>query len=289
MTTSSFDRNLENNTSRAWAVNYTSAGGHAPAFGNYIVSVAVDEPSPSPGGVVNFTITAYKEQLTGSSPIDLKVDIGLTDGLTVSGAPSYVSTDTVGVVVTKPDSVSYSNGVFTIGTLKFGDTGRINSVTLPVSVASDAVVNEQCLTAKLTGNPPPGTGPYDDDISDNVAKACLVESNQKALFRSGQANLLALYPCVGVTTHPCDSSDSVVLAIDGGEAALNAGYPTGTFQPENIIVQIRDPAGRSGSNWRTGNDVDHTPTRRGNSAGRRRETNNPDQYRRLHCTYICHF
>ena len=213
VTTSSFDRNLENNTSRAWAVNYTSAGGHAPAFGNYIVSVAVDEHSPSPGGIVNFTITAYKEQLTGSSPIDLQVAIGLTDGLTVSGAPSYVSTDTVGAVVTKPDSVSYSNGVFTIGTLKFGDTGRINSVTLPVTVASSAVVNEQCLTAKLTGNPPPGVGPHDDDISDNEAKVCLAQL--PPYFTSADLQEFVSHPCVGDSDPPCDNTDDVrVRAMD---------------------------------------------------------------------------
>ena len=65
--------------------------------------------------------------------------------------------------------MSYSNGVFNVGTLKTGD-GWTQSVTLPIRVASDAVVNQQCLTATLTGNPPPGTGRYDDDIADNVAK-----------------------------------------------------------------------------------------------------------------------
>ena len=261
VTTSSFDRNPGNNTSRVWSVPFASPPltSHRAAQGNYTVAVTVDEPFPSQGDTVNFTITAGKQQLSGSIPIDLQVAIDLTDGLTVSGAPRYVSTHNNGDEASTPPSVSYDNGVFTIGTLKYDDP-EINAVTLPVRVASSAVVNEQCLTATLTGNPPPGTGPLDDDISDNVVKACLVESDQKVLLRSGQANLLALYPCVGEATHPCDSSDSVVLAIDVGKAAPNAGYPSGTFQPENVIVQIRDPEGRSGSDWRTGNDVDYTPT-----------------------------
>ena len=152
VTTSSFDRNLENNTSRAWAVNYSSSGGHTRAVGNYAVAVTVDDPSPSQGDTVNFTITALKEGPSdGSLPIDLQVAIELTDGLTVSGAPTYASgalgTSTV------PDSVEYSNGVFNIGTLEYGEPGS-NSVILPVAVSSNAVVNEQCLTATLTGNPP---------------------------------------------------------------------------------------------------------------------------------------
>ena len=171
----------------------------------------VDKPSPSPGDTVNFTITAdRKPTYTSSSigfttdtppPIDLKVDIELTDGLT-TGTPTYASgplgTSTV------PDSVSYSNGVFNIGTLKSGDTITTaepvrNSVTLPVTVASGAVVNEQCLTATLTGNPPPGTGPFDDDISDNVAKVCLSgpqPSDTTVVFVSGQTDLFTWYDCV---------------------------------------------------------------------------------------------
>ena len=49
--------------------------------------------------------------------------------------------------------MSYSSGVFTIVTLLQGKERTI-SVTLPIMVAANAVVNEQCLTATLTGNPP---------------------------------------------------------------------------------------------------------------------------------------
>ena len=105
----------------------------------------------------------------------------------------------------KPDSVNYSNGVFTIGTMK-RDEARSNAVTLPITVADHAVANEQCLTATLTGNPPPGTGPYDDDISDNVAKLCFVGASR---LPSGEVSAFTLYPCVGITTDPCGSADDV--------------------------------------------------------------------------------
>ena len=119
----------------------------------YSVDVSVDELNPSPGDVVNFTITAITKG--NWAVIDQQVAVELTDGLSVSDTPTYASGD-MGTL-DAPASVSYSNGVFNIGTLKRSDwnDGR-HSVTLPVSVSNTAVVNEQCLTATISGNPPPG-------------------------------------------------------------------------------------------------------------------------------------
>ena len=66
-------------------------------LGNYSVGVSVDNPSPSSGDTINFTITTARERPSSESlpdgiiislpapPIDLKVDIELTDGLSVTG------------------------------------------------------------------------------------------------------------------------------------------------------------------------------------------------------------
>ncbi len=138
VTTSSFESSIHegNNTSRIWTYRYeTGSNDHFQARGNYTVNVSVDKPSPSPGDTVNFTITAdriptYTTSSIGFTaatppPIDLKVDIELTDGLEVTGTPTYASgplgTSTV------PDSVSYSNGVFNIGTLKGGTQLRLQN------------------------------------------------------------------------------------------------------------------------------------------------------------------
>ena len=229
VTTSSFESHLHqgNNTSRIWSYRYSASRYYyRQAAGNYTVAVSVDEPNPSPGGAVNFTIAAditTPADYDGVDvpPIDMKVDIGLTGGLSVSGTPTYASgalgTSTV------PASVSYSNGVFTIGTLTADDVTR-HSVTLPVTVSSDAVVNEQCLTATVTGNPPPDTGPLDDDISDNVAKLCLGDQPAEP-FASGQVDLFNIYPCVGNTNPPCDSTDDVrVRAVrNTDETVLRSG------------------------------------------------------------------
>ena len=155
--------------------------------------------------------------------IDQQVAVELTDGLSVSGTPTYAS----GAMGTldAPASVSYSNGVFNIGTLKRSDwnDGR-HSVTLPVSVSNTAVVNEQCLTATISGNPPPGTGSRDDDISDNVAKLCLGDQPLEPLA-SGQIAAFTIYPCVGNTNPPCDDTDDVrVRAVrTTDESVLAAG------------------------------------------------------------------
>ena len=262
VTTPSFESDLHmgNNTSRVWSYSYrTNQESFVQAGGNYTVEVSTDDLFPAPGSITNFTITTDRSQhvLPGNPtpPIDLKVDIELTEGLSVAGAPTYASgalgTSTV------PSSVDYSNGVFTVGTLKKREPVR-NSVTLPVRLASGATASGQCLTATLTGNPPPGIGPDDDVISDNVAKACLAPDGP-VLLTKGQSGLLTLFPCVGEIAYPCGTDDTVELAVTGDTAAVEAGIFYGTLQPEDVVVQVEDPVGRAVSGgdilWRTGNDA----------------------------------
>ncbi len=171
----------------------------------------------------------------------------------------------------RADSVSYSNGVFTIGTLPQGKE-RVNSVTLPITVSSNAVVNKQCLTATLTGKPPPGTGPLDDDISDNVAKFCLGVPSQKKVYQSGTVGSPTIYACRrGVPTGGCDTAGEVDIQI-----------ATSTHDPSKLdltpaVIQIKDEPGRvfdadNGSvtdgttvSWQTATDEDpdFTGTRNG--------------------------
>ena len=180
VSTSSFESNLHkgNNTARVWSYSPAPTSDHFyQAAGNYTVAVSVDDPVPSAGDTVEFTIKADRPHpFIGVAPgwppplIDLKVAIELTDGLAVDVDPNASPPREITYSPSSLDSLSYSNGVFNVGTLKGGEAvlgdGLKTSVTLPITVASGTVVNEQCLTATLTGNPPPGV----DDISDNVAK-----------------------------------------------------------------------------------------------------------------------
>ena len=223
VTTSSFESDIHkgNNTSRVWSYVVHGSGIWWQAAGNYSVVVSVDNRSPSPGETVNFTVatnraTRDKNHLP-APPIDLKVDIDLTGGLSVTGTPTYASGSDG--TLTTPSSVRYRNGVFEVGTLKGGtltlDPDPVqNSVTLPVTVSSSAAVNEQCLTARLTGNPPPGVGPHDDDISDNMAKVCLGQQ-EPPYFSTADIREFTSHPCVGNTDSPCDATDDIrVRAVD---------------------------------------------------------------------------
>ena len=239
VTTSSFERGIHkgNNTSRVWSYRYDEPNErYRQAAGNYTVAVSVDDPSPSPGDTVNFTITADRTKPTDYSgtdvpPIDTKVDIELTGGLTAAGTPTYRCADLD--TCTPPAQLSYSDGVFDIGTLKARKSTR-NSVTLPVLVASDAVVNEQCLTATISGNPPPGTGPRDDDLSDNVAKVCLGDQPAEP-FVTGEVEIFTVYDCFARQTYPCDGTDGVRVR------AVNKNVGSGIIMsPGTTIVQVQE-------------------------------------------------
>ena len=248
---------------------------------DYSVDVSVDEPAPfMPGDTVNFTITASRKTLHTMAPrpppIDLEVAIELTNGLSHTGTPSFYSSDIDGDPVATTYSAMFQNDEFTIGTGKATDDSFSDSVTLPVAVANDAVVNEQCLTATLTGNPPPGNGRLDDAIANNVAKLCLGDLLDDTLV-SGEVDAFTVYPCVDITTAPCDSNDDVrIRAVD------KTTTPERLIDPDDVTVIIMDAPVRtydgteSGSvnsadkvSWQTATeeDDDFVGTRKGVKIG----------------------
>ena len=272
VTTASFenDHHKGNNTDRVWSFDYNYGNDWIQVGMDYTVDVSVDNPQPSPGDTVNFTITAGRlPRHIGvapvAPPIDLKVDIELTGGLSHTGTPSYYSTNSSGSTNLDSEhrqaSAIFQNDVFTIGTGIATHQSVSDSVTLPVTVASDAVVNEQCLTATLTGNPPPGNGRLDDAIANNVAKLCLGDPPDRAVvFNSGETGLPTWYNCVGRTTYPCSAADSVEIVTLGDSAAIDAGLLYEVFKPDQVVIQVPDPLGRATSSeegstglvWSTG-------------------------------------
>ena len=232
VTTSSFESNLHkgNNTSRVWSYEYDeSTAWHRwfQLWGNYAVDASVDNPSPTPGETVNFTIIGAIHRtfhrlinvtLRSPPPVDAEVSIELTDGLTVDSA------ETISYAPDGATGLSYNDGVFNIGTQQVevtGDVARSYSVTLPVRVDSSAAVNEQCLTATITGNPPPGSSPFADDITDNVVEVCLGQLSNPLL--NSQVDEFNVYPCVGNTDSPCDSADDVRVRAVSNAKILGSG------------------------------------------------------------------
>ncbi len=288
VSTASFqsDTHKENDSSQVWTYAHNTRNIYfIQVWVAYTVSVSVDNRFPDRGDTVNFTVTAGRKPTYPRvrpspevpPPIDLKVEIATTDGLTV-GTPSRYYTSNEGGFQTTVSSPkwSYSNGEFNIGTGVAGeDEVRAHSVILPVTVGSDTdvVVNEQCLTATLTGNPPPGTGPLDDDISDNVAKVCL-GPGPATLFQDGTVAVWTLKACRGdVPTNACDTVPEVdvevLTSIDGN------------IHHVSPIIHVKDEPGRvfdadNGSvtdgttvSWQTATDEDpdFTGTRNGVKVG----------------------
>ena len=274
VSTTSFESALHegNNTSRVWSYNYALTNDQFIQVAvNYTVDVSVDQQNPSTGDTVSFTVTAGGQEKHGrignppSRPrdppaIDLAVDIELTDGL-MAGTPSFKTTSTADVTTSAPGSATYNGGMFNIGTGQARSTVAKYLMVLPVTVASDAVVNEQCLTATLTGNPPPGTGPLDDAIADNVAKVCLGEPpDDPVVLTQREADLFTWYDCVGQVSYPCSNQDSLELVVLGMSASAASDAPYEIFEPDNVIVHVPDPGARNTSSdsdssalvWSTG-------------------------------------
>ena len=237
VTTSSFESDLHkgNNTDRIWYEVHNAANRWSrQAKGHYLIAnISVDKPNPSQGDIVNFTLRIG--DYFGN--IDTKVVIELTDGLAFGGTISYV-TDPTG----RP-SPSDSNGVVTIGTRKAGEHIEELTAIVPIRVKSNAVVNEQCLTATITGNPPTGAGPFNDDISNNVAKLCLgaAPAREQVVLSSGTVDLFTWYGCIGQTAAPCNENDSLEL-VATGDAAPELGT---TSQPSQTVVHMPDAASRT--------------------------------------------
>ena len=251
VTTSSFESDLHkrNNTDRIW-YEVIDAGSKwsRQAKGKYFVeNVSVDNPNPSPGEIVDFTLAARSPNFN----IDWKVTIELTDGLAFGGTISYV------IEPTGRTLPSDSSGVITVGTRHLSDSIDTLTATVPIRVASDAVVNEQCLTATITGNPPTGAGPFNDDISDNVAKLCLgaAPAGKQTPLDSGTADLFVWYDCVGKSAAPCQGSDLLELVALSQTGASEVGS---VLQPSQVTVHVSDPEGRiegrdsGGLVWSTG-------------------------------------
>ena len=230
---------------------------------DYGVGLSVDERSPAAGDTVNFKVKANVEHGYG-----VNVRVAHTDGLTLASTPSA------------PDKTEWKNysatkrqGDFFIGTEYVGTTaiaGHSYEVTLPLQLKTGATLNEQCVTATVTGVPgatPRVLGHTGDDPSDNRATLCLgvpPAAKLPVLLTDGRADLLTLYGCVGKSTYPCDATDSVELLIGGQDAAANAGMLYPYFQPEDVVVHIPDPAARNlhkngtSTFWWSGSDKDAT-------------------------------
>ncbi len=221
-----------NNHAEVWQLRISGTRTETPDP-TYAIEATVDNRFPQAQGSVTFTLVA-RNLATGGTVghlSDARVDV-----LLPAGGLTYTSH-------TAPTGTSYDSntGIWTIGDWR--QTTATHSLTLTATLAADAVLNEQCVTAEISAKPPE---PIDETVN-NRSTVCLGVLNEPVLFQSEQVNLFTPYPCVGNTTSPCNSQDTVemlALKAEGEQYIL----------PQATTVQVLDPEGRivDGANiaWR---------------------------------------
>ena len=228
---------LGNNTSRAHQA-YGPFTVRTPT-GRRGVTASVDNrfPATDGTGMVNLTVTATRPRDNAyyySKNVTVSVDLptGLTPGTaTFDPSDRNMTYDPV-------------TSEFAVGTMG-RDLHTEYKMTLPLTVSNGAVLEEQCLTAEINGVPEEvlrllwvAPGVAFDDVSDNVARLCLGAS-PVSVYTHGDIDIWTMYPCVGNTNEPCDSTDDVrVRSVD------HAVSPARILDSGTVVVHVRDKPGR---------------------------------------------
>ena len=164
---------------------------------------------------------------------DVKIKIDLSPGLSL--APGW----------TAPTGTSFDaeSGIWNVGLISGANSGT--TMSLPVLLAADNVPLEQrCLTATVVSSTPdfeldPGV------LVNDFSTECLGED---PILNEGDIAVFKYVSCVGRTSYPCTSDDTLEL-VAKHEAAF--------WQPEDVIVQVRDVQGRVEAGWSTGKTARH--------------------------------
>ncbi len=242
-----------NNATEHWALvnrRVVRSGDGANYFTNGDVGVdipTISDRLPPAAGATTFTVTAYssthrlrnfpgvRSAAQDHTLFDVQVEISLSPGLSFAG--------------TQPDAPSGTKFNTTTGIWNVGTPGN-RTLTLPVAVnltadsLADLPLEERCLTVEVVRAVPWFAS---DPLrrADNTATACLGQQ----IFNQGETTLFHYVDCVGVTSTPCTSTDTLELVVE---------RETGNYiQPEGVIVHIQDPQGRHDGKWRTGKTTYH--------------------------------
>ena len=233
-------------------------GAGAHTRGDAGADVDISDRSPNAGGTTTFTVRAENEgrnygpvEARGAQyyhvQLGVRVKIELSPGLTFAGTP------------TAPSGTSYSatnttTGIWDVGTL---EDGEVNARSLPVAVnltstsLDDLPLEKRCLTAEVI-SAVPWFGDHSSNRENDITTACLGELPKLPPLTQGEFILFNIHDCVGITSYPCTSADTVeILAIPRGflaerQVARGVGFggPRTLLKPEQITVHVRDPASR---------------------------------------------
>ncbi len=230
-------------------VEWMLASSSAPRimYASYWLEASVDDPLPDAGETVSFTFKVNSLGGAQGSVRDVKVRLKLDDGM---GAPT----------ATPPSGTTFAAVTDLTRTWDwdFDLPANVLSRTLEVSTTLDSqlpagvALSDICLTAEMTA-----AGPNNLSERPTSVEICLRE-DPVTLFHTGETDLFDLFPCVGVTTYPCSSTDTLELVVNGREAAEAAGVRKvgarfeAIMGPGDVIIQVKDPDGRGQGVWRSG-------------------------------------
>ena len=247
-----------NNATEHWAiVSFSSApgllGGSFFTNGDLgLVVAGISDPSPRPEGATTFTVAAYSRdgKISGigidrqdHSLYEVQVEISLSPGLsfarTQPEAPSGPTSTTFDT----------STGIWNMGTVPFSRLPWLLPVAVNLTAESlaDLPLEERCLTAKVVRAEPWFADPL--KRLDYTVTACLGRS---WVLSSGTMDLIDFYPCIGATSYPCTSADTLELVVTRGNYER--------IQPDSLIIHVPDPGGRTTKGgsviWSTVNIMD---------------------------------
>ena len=208
------------------------------ATANYTLEARVDDLLPDAGGTVKLSFKATMAFVRDLHTLyGVKLRLKLSPGLgTPTATPPGATTFTAANGLTR--TWDWDIGTFQSNTPLELEVSTTLDDPLPDGVAR----SDLCLTAELTARP--------DNNRNGVqsAEICLRE-DPVTVLQTGETHLFTVYPCVGVSTYPCSSSDTVEMVVNGGESARAAGIARddAIIDPGNVIVHVKDPEGRVGS------------------------------------------
>ena len=226
------------NTDVGWIVTTQSSGvNNREAVGRYWLEASVDDLLPDPGDTVTFSFE-WNSITSLNSMFDTKVRLKLDDGM---GTPT-ASTSTLPAGTTFDAAQGLARTWdWNIGTPTTRPLRLEVSTTLDDPLPAGVLRSDLCLTAELSARP------INLGVDDRYTSAeiCLTE-DPDVLLQEGEATLFSIHPCVGVTTYPCSSDDTIEMRVVGGSAARAAGIDRdeAVLHPESVFVHVKDPEGR---------------------------------------------
>ena len=234
------------NETEAWYVQEGTAT-HV-LVGEAGVQARVANRQPTPGTLTTFEVAATyfstaASGLESRDQFDVQVKIDLSPGLSLSPP--------IGEPAGRP--FDPATGIWEVGHI--GD-GERHTLSVPVTAAADGIpLVRCCLTATIVNALPDFV--LDPEKRENDVTTVCLGDDPPVVDSDGEIILWWQHDCVGNAVIPCGADDELKLfaRADHDEISLpgvrrrdefGRGVLLGVtyLDPESVIVQVRDPAGR---------------------------------------------